>query len=242
MLWLGLSGRYRMITMTESLENIALLRDLPAAELASLARRCRWRRFGAGEMVLAHLDPSTDILFLVEGRLRVSLFSTGGKEVAFEDLKEGQYFGEMAAIDKRRRSASVIALKPSNVAFLNAAIFRELMESHFDVALRTMEELCRLVRKLDERVFEFSTLTVSNRIQAELLRLAGGGEGDEAAAAIAPPPRHAEIASRVSTHREAVTRALSDLAHRGIVERRGGDLAVRDIEALSELVEHAINA
>ncbi|MEE8444192.1 MAG: cyclic nucleotide-binding domain-containing protein, partial [Alphaproteobacteria bacterium] len=71
-----------MITMTESLENIALLRDLPAAELASLARRCRWRRFGAGEMVLAHLDPSTDILFLVEGRLRVSLFSAGGKEVA----------------------------------------------------------------------------------------------------------------------------------------------------------------
>lgn len=229
-----------MITMTESLENIALLRDLPAAELASLARRCRWRRFGAGEMVLAHLDPSTDILFLVEGRLRVSLFSTGGKEVAFEDLKEGQYFGEMAAIDKRRRSASVIALKPSNVAFLNAAIFRELMEGNFDVALRTMAELCRLVRKLDERVFEFSTLTVSNRIQAELLRLAGGGEGDEAAAAIAPPPRHAEIASRVSTHREAVTRELNVLARSGIVRQDRDALRVLDLPRLATMVHDVL--
>ena len=105
-----------------------------------------------------------------------------------------------------------------------------------------LKRLTNQIRALTERVFEFSALAVENRIQAEVLRLARDHMEGDNSALIKPAPTHAEIASRVSTHREAVTRALSDLARRGIVERRDGTLAVLDVEALSELVEHAINA
>ena len=106
--------------MKQSLVNIALLDGLPVADLAALVKRCRWRSFDANEQVLAHLDAGTDLLFLTEGRLRVSLYSSSGKEVSFEDLGPGQHFGEMAAIDRKGRSASVFALEPCTVAFLSS--------------------------------------------------------------------------------------------------------------------------
>ncbi|MDX1485398.1 MAG: helix-turn-helix domain-containing protein, partial [Alphaproteobacteria bacterium] len=86
-------------------------------------------------------------------------------------------------------------------------------------------------------VFEFSTLAVKNRIHAELLRLArrSGIEGNRAS--LSPAPTHSEIASRVSTHREAVTRELNAMAKDGLIARSGGGLVVTDVERLAEMVE-----
>jgi len=225
--------------MPDNLARIELLRGLPEAEMAALAKRCRWRRFDADQQVLAHLDPGPDVLFLVEGRLRVSIYSPSGKEVSFEDLEAGQTFGELAAIDDKGRSSSVFALEPSYVAFLDAAGFMELLRADFTVARRVMTRLCRMIRQLDERVFEFSTLTVSNRIHAELLRLAGGDSGEQSAV-IRPVPRHADIASRVSTHREAVTREMNVLARAGVLRQDRDALHILDLPRLVELVHEVL--
>lgn len=225
--------------MKQSLANIELLKGLSAADLEALAKRCRWRSFDEDEQVLAHLDGGTDVLFLASGRLRVSLYSSSGKEVSFEDLHAGQHFGEMAAIDRKGRSASVFALEPCTVAFLSSHDFMELMSRHFVITQRVMTVLCRLVRRLDERVFEFSTLTVSNRIQAELLRLAGGSF-DEPTATVRPAPRHADIASRVSTHREAVTREMNVLARAGIIRQERDALYILDLPRLGQMVHEVL--
>jgi len=225
--------------MPDNLARIELLGGLPEAEMAALAKRCRWRRFDADQQVLAHLDPGTDVLFLVEGRLRVSIYSPSGKEVSFEDLEAGQTFGELAAIDDKGRSSSVFALEPSYVAFLDAAGFMELLRADFTVARRVMTRLCRMIRQLDERVFEFSTLTVSNRIHAELLRLAGGDSGEQSAV-IRPVPRHADIASRVSTHREAVTREMNVLARAGVLRQDRDALHILDLPKLAEMVHEVL--
>lgn len=225
--------------MKPSLANIALLEGLPTADIEALATQCRWRSFDEDEQVLAHLDAGTDVLFLTSGRLRVSLYSSSGKEVSFEDLDAGQHFGEMAAIDSKGRSASVFALEPCTVAFLSSQNFMNLMSRHFIIARRVMMALCRLVRRLDERVFEFSTLTVSNRIHAELLRLAGGG-GKDRTATIQPAPRHADIASRVSTHREAVTREINVLARAGVIRQERDALHILDLPRLVQMVHEVL--
>lgn len=225
--------------MADTLSKIDLLNDLPPEELQALAKRCRWRRFGANEQVLAHMDAGTDVMFLTEGRLRVSLYSPSGKEVSFEDLAAGQAFGELAAIDGKARSASVFALEPSYVAFLATAEFMELLHGHFTVAHKVMKGLCRLVRRLDERVFEFSTLTVSNRIHAELLRLAGGDTGKQSAV-IKPAPKHADVASRVSTHREAVTREMNALARAGVLKQERDALHILDLPKLAHMVHEVL--
>jgi CRP-like cAMP-binding protein len=107
------------------------------------------------------------------------------------------------------------------------------------VAKALLPHLVTKIRVLTARVYEFSTLAVSNRIQAELLRLARLGERGGKSARIAPAPTHTEIASRVSTHREAVTREFARLSRAGLIERERNALLVKDVERLAEMVHAA---
>jgi CRP-like cAMP-binding protein len=232
----------RYVQDKATLSTIEPFRGLPAADLEAMARRCRWRRYGPGEQVVGHQEESRDVFFVVSGRVRVTLFSLSGKEVTFRDLSAGEMFGELAAIDGQPRSASVIALADSLIASLSGEAFWEVLREQPEVAAVTLKRLAANVRDLSERVFEFSTLTVNNRIQAELLRLAHAHMQDEDNAVIAPAPTHAEIASRVSTHREAVTRELSRLARAGVIERRAGKLLVLDVPRLRRMVENVLEA
>ena len=102
-----------------------------------------------------------------------------------------------------------------------------------------LPQLVMKIRALTTRVYEFSTLAVSNRIQAELLRLASMAARDGKCVRISPVPTHTEIASRVSTHREAVTRELTRLSRIGLIERERNALLVKDVERVAEIVHAA---
>ncbi|HEY8276660.1 MAG TPA: helix-turn-helix domain-containing protein, partial [Methyloceanibacter sp.] len=73
-------------------------------------------------------------------------------------------------------------------------------------------------------------------IQAELLRLANLAPQEGNSARVASAPTHSEIASRISTHREAVTRELNRLARLGLIERKGNALVVKDVRRLAAMV------
>jgi CRP/FNR family transcriptional regulator, cyclic AMP receptor protein len=89
------------------------------------------------------------------------------------------------------------------------------------------------------RIYAFSSLAVIDRVHGELLRL-----GREAGpicnqAIIDPAPRHVDIANRISTHREGVSRELSQLTRMGLLERRGKALVIKDMAALERLAKGA---
>ncbi len=224
----------------DTLSGIELFKTLPRRDLEALAKRCQWRRYGAGQEIVGHQDDTKDVYFIVTGEVRVTVFSLSGKEVAFRDMRAGQSFGELAAIDGGPRSANVAALAESLIASMPAKVFWDVLHDHPEVAAAVMRHLTRLVRRLSERVFEISALAVRNRIHAELLRLARRNMEDANSAQISPAPTHADIASRVSTHREAVTREFKDLGRAGLIERQSGALVIRDVAALARMVEEIL--
>jgi CRP/FNR family transcriptional regulator, cyclic AMP receptor protein len=225
----------------DSLEGFELFRDLSADALAALSRNCLWRRYRPHQIILGYLDASRDVFFVVRGQVRVTFFSASGREVSFRDLPAGEMFGELSAIDGLPRSCTVMALTDALVAVMSASIFWELLRTYESVNAYTLRRLTRLVRALSVRVVESSTLTVQRRIQVELLRLARETAPGQKCAVVFPAPTHAEFASRVSTHREAVTRSLGELTRGGIVQRRRGTLVIRDVEALAAMVNQGLS-
>jgi CRP-like cAMP-binding protein len=171
--------------------------------------------------------------------VRVIIYSAKGKAVVFTDLKSGEMFGEIAAIDHAPRSATIEAVERSTVASLTARRFEDLLASEPAVAVATLRHVASEVRRLSERVLEFSTLVVQNRIHAELLRLAAEAAGDDGHAVLSPAPSLSDIANRISTHREAVSRELSRLGSIGLLRREGGDLRITDVARLETLVREA---
>jgi CRP/FNR family transcriptional regulator, cyclic AMP receptor protein len=222
-----------------SLAGVAILARLSPQALESVERRCAFRRYEPGESIVDYLDQTDEVFFIISGEVRVTIYSLAGKVVSFRELEPGEVFGEYPAIDRGPRSASVEARSACLVATLPGAAFRELIENEPVVALAMLPQLVTKIRALTTRVYEFSTLAVSNRIQAELLRLASLGTKDGKGARIAPAPTHTEIASRVSTHREAVTRELTRLARIGLIEREKNAVVVIDLERLAEMVHAA---
>jgi CRP/FNR family transcriptional regulator, cyclic AMP receptor protein len=224
-------------TDDRSLDGIRLLEVLPPEVRRQLEGLCQWRRFGRGEEILGHQDASRDVFLITRGRVRVQIHTAVGREVAFEDLKEGDHFGEMAAIDGKTRSASVVALKPTTLACLSGSLFLDLCQRHPALALSVMHSMAEIIRGVIDRVVTLSTLGAHNRVHAELLRLARADGDDGDRLTIRSLPRHAEIAARVSTTRETVARVLADLARQNLVERQGDALVICDPERLSAMVE-----
>ncbi len=223
-----------------ALQRVPVLAGMSADGREWLAKACAWHDRPVGTELLGYKDPSRDVYFLTAGRACVKIYSADGRAVVFHDLAAGDMFGELAAIDGGPRSASIEALEACTAASLKAAQFEMLLTREPSVALAVMRGLAGTVRRLSERVHEFSTLVVQNRIQAELLRLAVVHGGDKATRVLlTPAPTLADIADRVATHREAVSRELSRLGAVGLVHREAGGLAISDVPRLAALVREA---
>ncbi len=224
----------------ETLSGVEFFRDLARDDRQALASRCHAHRYAAKQQIVSHADESTDVYFIVSGQVRATIYSVSGKEVTFRDLGAGEMFGDLAAIDGKPRSATVVTLTDSFIVSMSADVFRDVLRDYPAVCMTALQELTGLVRLLCERVIELSTLGVKNRIHAELLRLAQKNMKDNNTAVISPAPTHADIAHRISTHREAVTRELSHLAHTGVLERSSGMFVIKDVAQLSRMVEEVL--
>jgi CRP/FNR family transcriptional regulator, cyclic AMP receptor protein len=225
------------------LDGIELLAGLPAETLRGLERRSRWRRYRDGEQILDRHSDDRDVYFVVKGTVEVVAFSMTGREIAFALVKPGGFFGELAAIDGGARSASVVAAGECLLASLAPSVFTGLCEEHPAVALHVMRRLARIVRTCDERIMDLSTLGAVQRVYVELLRLAEpvaavvtiGGKAPPPSYVIRDMPTHKDIASRVSTTRETVARAVSHLTSANIIEKKGRLLHIRDRAMLEHL-------
>ncbi len=221
----------------QALARQELFRDLPPRALDALAGLCTWRGYARDQQVIGQESGGNDVHFVVAGRVRVTIFAASGQEVAFRDLGAGKSFGELSAIDGGARSASVVALEPAWLASLPRERFWSVLREYPAVTEQLLRQLASLVRNLTERVVDYSTLGVRNRIQAELVRMAREAGVAQNRATLAPIPRHVDIASRVSTNREAVAREFAELARKGLVERRRGAIVVLDVKRLAAMVD-----
>ena len=220
--------------LAQRLARVDILAGLDERGLAAVLPTVRVRHYDAGQTIVGRLDPGREVYFVLSGTVRVTMFAETGREVAFRDLGAGSSFGEIAAIDGEPRSADVVALEDALVGTMSTADFLALLRREPAVTEATLKKLARLVRALSQRVYEFAS-PVPARICAELLRLCsaeGRGPGR-----IAPPPKHADVAAKVSTHREAVSRVMSELARRGVIAKGRGEILVKDRHALERYAQ-----
>ena len=218
------------------LRRVKLLEGVPQPALEALARQCRWRRYAPDERIISREAPDNDVYLVISGRVRVTAFSAGGRQVTYGDIEAGQWFGDFAAIDGLSRSADVVATDDTLVAALSPALFKRLLHEHPAVCDCMLHRLVACVRELTERVYDFSTLGVQNRVHAEILRLAKQAGVKTNVARIEPAPKHSDIAGQISTYREQVTRELSTMVKQGLIQRAGAALVVPDVARLEKIV------
>jgi CRP/FNR family transcriptional regulator, cyclic AMP receptor protein len=154
------------------LSGIKGFQGLSPKDIEMAAAACQWHRYEAGNEIVRYHDHTNSAFFIVQGEIRVMYHGLLGQEVILCDLSTGEMFGELTAIDGYPRSATVIARTSVLLASMHALDFQNLIYSNRQIAEIILKRLTGQVRRLTERVYDYSTLAVRNRIQSELLRLA----------------------------------------------------------------------
>lgn len=187
------------------------------------------------DIVISQNDATLDVFFVLEGHARASGLSEEGKLVTYREIPEGAIFGELSAIDGRPRSANVVAVGPLTVGRMSQVDFRNVIDTDHTFRWALLSYMTEQSRVMTDRIFEFSTMVVRDRLIGELLRLAEGLPNINGRVEISPAPTHFELASRISTHREAVSREMSALTKAGILAKESRTLVIVDLARLQTL-------
>jgi CRP/FNR family cyclic AMP-dependent transcriptional regulator len=224
----------------QTLARVPFFKDVSDLDCARFDRRCTWKRFDDGATVVDYEDESSDVYFIISGEVRVLIRTAAGKEIILADIKAGQFFGEMAAIDAIKRSANVTALTNSEVCIMPANVFREVIFA----SQKTCEKILRLltgrVRELNARLAEHSIFDLKHRLYSELLRAAHPRPGKPNERTITPPPFHHVLAARIGCRREQVTRELSAMSQEGLIEKTRGALVLLRPQVLEARLSEAM--
>ncbi len=196
----------------------------------------RERAHETGATLIREAGEGRDVFLMLSGKADVLVHSPDGRMVIYSRVNPGELVGVLAAIDNGARSASVVACDDGRTAWVTQTQFRMLMEQpEFSNAIHL--HFVARIRSLSERVYEFGTLLVRERLGRELLRLAREAGPDDGPHVLDPAPGHLELAARIATHREADSREMSRLARLGVLKRKGRALQIASCAALAETLD-----
>ena len=190
--------------------------------LKAMAERGGVRQFPA-HAVLVHEDDHSDALYiLLSGRAKVYGSSGAGREVVYNTLGPGEYFGEMS-LDGGARSASVMTLEACSCVVVPGGQVRDFLASHPDFALHLVQKLIGMVRRQTGTVKSLALDDVYGRIAKVLLGLAREEDGVKV---VDEKLTQQDIADRVGSSREMVSRIFTQLTQGGYVKVNRGRITL----------------
>lgn len=229
------SGTLPAMSTGSQLAKIKLLQGLSEVELIDLARAARWHRFEEGEVIFDRQSDCRGVYLVVEGEVDVVNFSSQGREIAYARVREGDFFGELSAIDGQPRSANIVAQSNCRIAELSRETFTELLKERPQIAFRVLQKMVGIIRTADERIMDLATLGAHQRVCIELLRLAKDDPVKPGSWMIYPLPTQAEIAALASTTRETVARVMGQLSDDGFIRKVHKTVYIDSRDKLAEL-------
>ena len=210
---------------------MTVLRALPIFEtlddecLKPLMRVAMLRAIPRHTVVLNAGDSTDNIYFVLSGSLKVQVSDEDGREVILSKLGPGELFGEMGVLDENPRSATVLAVEPSQVVVMGKADFKQCLVDNPDVALFIMRNLTKRLRMADRNIESLALLDVYGRVARLLLESAETIDGRKV---VTHKLTKQDIGKMIGASREMVSRVMRDLTAQGLIEERDGQLILPD--------------
>jgi NTE family protein len=132
-------------SLVEKLAGLPLLESVEAHLLDAISEEFEWFSLPGGQLLFSQGDTDDSLYVVLSGRLGAFLHGDDGKEILIRQMTAGETVGEMALLSGEPRSATVVALRDTELARLSKAAFTKLIDEH-PKALRFVTDL--LVRRL----------------------------------------------------------------------------------------------
>ena len=211
---------------------------LARGTLAALAAAARRRSWPAGATVFQRGDEGDCLLAITEGRLRLTLGTTQGRELVLRHLEAGDVVGELAVIDGEPRSADAAALVPTRAIVIARDRFLAVAAAHPDLGLAVARHLCAMLRNTNFQMESIALYDLQMRVVRFFLFSVRQIHGD------APPDEtvlrlglsQSDLSAVLGASRPKINQALQALIAAGAI-RREGDSVVCVLPILRRMAE-----
>ncbi len=199
------------------LRTVPIFSELSDGDVASLAQLLNRRKYPKDAVVFFENEEGDFFFMIVHGRIKVTILGDDGREVILSMLGPGDFFGEMALLDNEPRSASAIAAEESELLSLARSDFQKVSTKR-SITGALIKVLTARLRRANHQISTLALLDVYGRVARVILDMAREeGRRLKDGRIAFRRATHQEIANRIGTTRETVTRMLKDLERQGLI-------------------------
>jgi CRP/FNR family transcriptional regulator len=213
---------------------MTIFKGLTREELDRVVGIMGMREFKRNEVIFLEGDAGDCFYLVLTGEVRIFKLSPDGREKTLALIGEGDFFGEMALIDSKARSASAGALTKAKLAVLHRDHFNALIYEHPEIALKMIVQLAERLRRANQQIESLAFQDVRERLIQFILQYATLAE--DGSCVVARKVTHQEIANLIGSSRESVTRMLGQLQDEGYITFDGKIIVIQDRERLEDLI------
>lgn len=220
----------------ELLARVPLFAGLAPRDLDALAGVARSRALAPREELFHKGDPGDCVYAVVDGTLKVVTTSESGDDVVFNLVTAGEVIGEIAALCRAERTATVVALGDCELLAIDRRDLFAFLRAHPDASLELMQVLARRVRSLSELVEDTLFLNLPVRLAKKLVAFAGShGERGSDGIRIGIRLSQEEWGDLVGATRESINKQMRAWTDEGTIRVDRGYVVILRIETLEEL-------
>jgi CRP/FNR family transcriptional regulator/CRP/FNR family cyclic AMP-dependent transcriptional regulator len=211
----------------ELLRTVPIFSDLTDDDIDALARLTTRRRCPKDTVVFFENEEGDTMFMILEGRIKVTILGDDGREIILSVLGAGDFFGEMALLDNEPRSATAIAAEETELLLLHRTEFQGVLAQNSSISTALIRVLNQRLRRANHQISTLALLDVYGRVARVLLDMAREeGRRLKDGSIAFRRATHQEIANRIGTTRETVTRMLKDLERQGLIHIDGREIVL----------------
>jgi CRP/FNR family transcriptional regulator len=220
-----------------TLRRVPLFAELSDQQLGAIAERATRKRYERYSTVFSEGDPCGELLIVQEGSVKLLKTAANGRQQLIGIERTGNTLAEVPVFDGGRYTVTALVVEPTVLLRLDAEHFRRVCLQEPEVAVKVIKVLGHRLRRLEQLVEELSFSTVRGRLIVYLLRLAGErGKHDGPSVEFELNENNEELAARVGTVRELISRNLGRLHGDGLIEMRRRIVSIPNLQRLEDEV------
>ncbi|HSL53741.1 MAG TPA: Crp/Fnr family transcriptional regulator [Pyrinomonadaceae bacterium] len=212
---------------------VQLFSNLGPEEMSNIVAHARSLRKARGEFIYMPGDFADFVYILKRGRVKLSVLSESGKEIAIDIIQPGEIFGEFALVDESLRSNMAQALDDVLTWVFSKHDFTRLLTNQPKLALNYIKLVGDRRRRMEKKLSDITSKAVSGRICELLHEISTSAvEVESVDSDYLVPLTHHDVASLIGAARQTTTTVLNDLERRGIIQLGRGWIRVKHLKEL----------
>lgn len=218
------------------LKNIYFLRNLNRNKLKKIVDASKIIKVNKRQLVFSESQRGKNLYVVLNGKIKIFITSPTGQRKTFTYLGKGDFFGEMALLDQKVRSASAIAVEDTELMTISSSTFKSLLVKYPKITIEILKTLSQRLRRTDKEIEELSFQNVLGRVCSRLLDFSMRyGEKTHLGTKIKMKLTIQELADLVATSREVVSRVVKSLQKTGLIKIFRRNFIITNREKLLKL-------